>query len=113
MRRNYLLYLEDILASITKILTYVGDTSLKELRRDDLRIDAIIRNLEIIGEASGRMPQEIKDKYSSVEWRKISDFRNVMAHEYFGIDYKIMWDVIKNKLPTLLKEIEAILEQDK
>ncbi len=88
MRRNYLLYLEDILASITKILTYVGDASLEELRRDDMRIDAIIRNLEIIGEASGRMPQEIKDKYSSVEWRKISDFRNVMAHEYFGIDYK-------------------------
>ncbi len=61
MRRNYLLYLEDILASITKILTYVGDASLEELRRDDMRIDAIIRNLEIIGEASGRIPQEIKD----------------------------------------------------
>lgn len=59
------------------------------------------------------MPQEIKDQYPSVEWRKISDFRNVMAHEYFGIDYKVMWDVIKNKLPILIKEIEAILEQQK
>ena len=113
MRRNYLLYLEDILESTDKIQNYVGDLSYEDILQDKMRIDAIVRNFEIIGEASGKIPQEVRDKFPSVEWRKISNFRNVLAHEYFGIKYKIMWDIIKNKLPQLEKQIKAIVEQEK
>ncbi|MBI5199327.1 MAG: DUF86 domain-containing protein, partial [Nitrospirae bacterium] len=86
MRRSYLLYLEDILESVKNIQGYVGNLAFEELKKDRMRIDAIVRNLEIIGEASSKIPQEIKDKYPFVEWRKISDFRNVLIHEYFGIN---------------------------
>lgn len=88
MRRGYLLYLEDIFASTVKVLKYAMDMSYENLLKDEMRLEAITRNLEIIGEASGKVPQDIKDKYPFIEWRKISDFRNILAHEYFGIDYE-------------------------
>jgi uncharacterized protein with HEPN domain len=113
MRRNYILYLEDILTSTNKIQNYVGNASFEELIADELKIDAIVRNFEIIGEASSNVPQEINAQYPFVEWRKIADFRNVLAHEYFGINYKIMWDIIKNKLPALQKDIQTILKKEK
>jgi uncharacterized protein with HEPN domain len=113
MPRNYLLYLEDIFTSTNKILRYVGSTSYEELLKDEMRIDAIVRNFEIIGEASSNIPQEIRDKYPSIEWRNISDFRNVLSHEYFGIDYEIMWEIIKEKLPALQNGIKTIIEKEK
>ncbi len=113
MRRGYLLYLEDILTSATRIQNYAGNSSYEDLIKDEMKIDAIIRNFEIIGEASGNISQEIKEKYSFVEWRKVSDFRNILVHEYFGINYKIMWSIIKNKLPDLQKNIQIIIEKEK
>jgi len=113
MRRNYLLYLEDILESTGKIQNYASGLSYEDILKDKMRIDAIVRNFEIIGEASGKVPHEVRDRYPFVEWKRISDFRNVLAHEYFGIKYKIMWDIIKNKLPQLEKQIKSIVDQEK
>jgi len=113
MRRSYTLYLEDILVSVEQILEYAGNLPFEDMLKDRMRIDAIVRNLEIIGEAAGKVPQEVKDKYPAVEWRKISDFRNVLIHEYFEIDYEIMWDIIKNKVPELKKDIQLIIEREK
>jgi uncharacterized protein with HEPN domain len=112
MRRKYLLYLEDILDSINNIHNYTGELTLQDLIQDRMRLDAIVRNFEIIGEASNKIPQEICNKYSSIEWRKIADFRNVLAHEYFGIDYEIIWEIIKDKLPLLKQSIQHMLEQE-
>jgi uncharacterized protein with HEPN domain len=112
MHRNYLLYLEDILTASGKILTYVGSTSYADLIKDEMRLDAIIRNFEIIGEAAGKVPQDQRDKYPFIEWRKIADFRNVLAHEYFGIDFEIMWNIIKDKLPALHDGMQTILEKE-
>lgn len=77
MRRSYLLYLEDVLESANNILSYAGDISFEELIKDRMRVDAIVRNFEIIGEASSKIPQELRDKYPSVEWKKISNFTTV------------------------------------
>lgn len=112
MRRRHTLYLEDILESVKNIMSYVGSLSYDDLMKDRMRVDAVVRNFEIIGEASGKITQEIRDKYSFVEWQKMADFRNVLSHEYFGINYKIMWDVIKNKLPALEKQIKSIIDQE-
>ncbi len=84
MRRNYLLYLEDILESSDKIRNYAGNLSFEDLIKDRMRVDAIVRNFEIIGEASSKIPQGIRDRYPSIEWKRITNFRNVLAHEYFG-----------------------------
>lgn len=115
MHRNYLLYLEDVLASAKKILKYVGDSTYEDILKDEMRIYAVVRNFEIIGEAAAasKIPDNVKNKYPLIEWRKVSDFRNVLAHEYFGLDYEIMWEIIKDKLPNLQKGIQAILEKEK
>jgi uncharacterized protein with HEPN domain len=113
MHSSNILYLEDILESAKNIQNYVGELTSQELIGDRMRLDAIVRNFEIIGEASSKIPQEIRDKYPFIEWRKIADFRNILAHEYFGIDYEIMWQIIKDKLPDLQKGIQTILEKEK
>jgi len=111
MRRNHRLYLEDIFASIEKIQYYIVGLSYESFIKDGLRVDGAVRNLEIIGEAANNLPQEIKDKYPAIEWRKIIDFRNVLVHEYFGIDFDILWDIIQNKLPDLNNQIKIILSE--
>ncbi|MBI5100869.1 MAG: DUF86 domain-containing protein [Nitrospirae bacterium] len=113
MLRGYLLYLEDILTATNKIIKYAGDVSYQDLLQDEMRLEAIVRNFEIIGEAGSKVPQDIKNKYPFISWRKISDFRNVLAHEYFGIDYEIMWEIIKDKLPVLQSDIQKILNEER
>lgn len=108
-----MLYLEDILESVKNIRSYVGKFASNELLKDRMRVDAVVRNFEIIGEAASKIPQETRDKYPSIEWRRISDFRNVLAHEYFGVDYELMWEIIKEKLPELERQIKAIIDQEK
>jgi len=108
-----MLYLNDIQRAINNINEYRANLSFDELIQDNMRIDAIIRNLEIIGEAANRIPQEIKNKYSTVEWRKIINFRNILAHEYFGVDYEILWQIITEKLPELLGDIKTIIDNEK
>ena len=111
MPRGFRLYLEDILTSINKIQNYIDDLSLDDFVKEEMKIDAVVRNLEIIGEASRNVPVEIKEKYQDIEWRKISDFRNILAHEYFGIDYEILWDIVATKLKPLQSKIQRILDQ--
>jgi uncharacterized protein with HEPN domain len=108
-----MLYLEDILESVKNIQSYVGKSTFNELLKDRMRVDAVVRNFEIIGEAASKIPKETRDKYPSVEWRRISDFRNVLAHGHFGVDYELMWEIIKEKLPELERQIKSIIEQEK
>ncbi len=109
MRRDYKLYLQDVLSAIEKIERYVGELSFEEFAKDDKTTDAVVRNLEIIGEAPKRMPSEIKGKYSSVEWKKIAGLRDILIHAYFGVDLEIVWDVVKNKLPDIKKKMAEII----
>ncbi len=74
-------------------------------------IDGVVRNLEIIGEASKNIPSHMKARYSDIEWRKITGLRDILAHEYFGVDLDVLWDIIKNKLPELKKRISHILKK--
>ena len=76
-------------------------------------VDAVIRNLEIIGEAAKNIPKQVKEKYPDVEWRKISGLRDILAHEYFGVDLEVLWDVIKHKLPLLKRQVTKILRETK
>ncbi len=112
MHRGYRLYLEDILTATVKIQQFIGTMSYEEFLHDDKTYDAVVRNFEIIGEASRNIPQEVKNNYSTVDWKKIYLFRNVLAHEYFGIDNKLLWDIIQNRLPKLRQEIGGVIEKE-
>jgi len=82
----------------------------KKFLNDDKTIDAVIRNFEIIGEASNRIPEEIRDKYQLVNWHRIKGFRNRVIHDYMGIDYEIVWEIIENDLSELQKQILIIFK---
>ncbi len=101
-------YLEDILVSIERIETYTRDFSYEEFAKNYLIIDAVVRNLEIIGEAVKKLPVELKDKYSEVEWKKVAGLRDILIHEYSGVDLRIVWDIITHKVPELKRVIKKI-----
>jgi len=103
--------LEDIIESAEKIFKYTGGLTYEEFITDSKTIDAVIRNFEIIGEASNRLPQEFKDNHNTIDWFKIRGFRNRIVHHYFGIDYEFMWALKDTHLFTLVSEIQNILAQ--
>ena len=109
MLRDYRLHLEDILESCRKILRYIQGLNFEQFVQDDKTYDAVIRNLEIIGEAAKSVPEETRKHHPDVEWRKISGMRDVVAHAYFGVNDEIVWDVLENKIPVLQTQISEIL----
>lgn len=84
--------------------------SSKEFFEDDKTLDAVIRNFEIIGEAANRMPEEIRDAFNNVNWHRIRGFRNRIIHDYMGIDYEIVWEIIVNDLEELYQQIQYIID---
>ena len=109
MPRDYKLYLEDILDAIQKIEEYVQGLTYREFRESSLQVDAVLYNLEIIGEAVKHIPESTRAEHPYVEWRKIAGLRDIIAHEYFGISLEIIWDVLQNKLPDLRVQIASML----
>lgn len=101
MPRNSGVYVEDILEAIRRIRTYTAGLDEPAFGASLITIDAVVRNLEVIGAAAGRLPEEIRAGAPGIEWRKIIALRNVLAHEYFGIHTKIVWNVIIDKLEPL------------
>ncbi|MBM4273951.1 MAG: DUF86 domain-containing protein [Deltaproteobacteria bacterium] len=110
MPRDFKVYLQDILLAIEKINKYKLGLSFEELMEDEKTIDAVIRNLEIIGEAVRNIPRHIREQYQDIEWEKISSLRNILIHEYFAIQMKIIWEIIENKLPILEIQIRKIVQ---
>ena len=111
--RDHRLFLQDILDSIEKIETYTKDIDFKGFRNNPMIIDAVIRNLEIIGEAASKIPGKIIKKYPAVPWSKMKAIRNKVIHEYFGVDFNITWKTVKKSLPALKVDIIVALEQEK
>jgi len=103
------MYLEDIQIAMIRIAEYIDDLTFVDFKRDYKTVDAVIRNFEIVGEASRNVPQEIKEKYPDVPWEEMYLLRNRISHEYFGIDYEIIWDVATNYLPDNKLQIDEIL----
>jgi len=94
--RSDKLYLEDINDSSEAIISYVKSLSYEQFGKDRKTVSATIREFEIIGEAVGKLSEEIKSIYAEIEWQDIKDLRNILVHEYFGIDPEILWKVIQN-----------------
>ena len=107
-RKDYKLYLIDIKISCIRILRYTKNKSENQFVNNQALIDAVARNIEIIGEAAKHIPHEIRLKYVQVPWKEIIGARSKMIHEYFGVDTDILWKTIKEDIPFLKKQISTL-----
>ena len=113
IKREFILYLEDMFQSMQRIEEYLGDLDFKKFKMTHIVVDAVVRNFEIIGEASRKIPSDIQEEYPEIPWRKMYGLRNLIAHEYFGIDYEMIWEIAKNNLPQNRKDLQKIIEKEK
>ena len=104
--RFYLLFINEC---IEKIRRYVGDSK-SEFVNDEKTQDAVLRNLHVMTESIQRLSEEIKDKYPEVDWRAVSSFRNVIVHDYLGIDLNQIWDILVRDIPSLQNSVQTILK---
>jgi uncharacterized protein with HEPN domain len=104
-------YLHHILDEAEYLLSQREGLSKELFLRDDTLKRAFVRSLEIIGEASKKVPSEMKQRYSRVDWRAVAGMRDRLIHDYLGVDYEIVWDVVENKIPVLRREIGEILRK--
>ena len=102
----------DMFLACQKILEYTQGLSLKDLEKDSKTIDAVVRNIEILGEAVKNISDEFKNRYTDVEWRIIAKTRDKMIHFYFGINTLVLWRIIETDIPELLKKLQNIIEKE-
>jgi len=111
MSRDFSLYLEDILECCRRITEYTAGMSFDSFIKDRLVYDAVLRNIEIIGEAVKQVPTEIRNQHPEIDWRRIAGMRDIVAHHYFSIHDEIVWDIVANKVSELAEQVGMILEK--
>ena len=104
------LLLEDILEASNKIISYTNELNFDDFLKDEKTVDAVVRNFEIIGEAANRVPADFKSDHPEIEWRRIIGFRNRIIHEYFGINYQMVWKIKEENIPELADFIQQALD---
>ncbi|MEK7570852.1 MAG: DUF86 domain-containing protein [Patescibacteria group bacterium] len=107
-KRENALYINDIIVAIDTIVGYVHTMSFSEFEDDKKSIDAVVRNIEIIGEASTHISEDLKIQHPKIPWKKMISMRNKIIHEYFGIDNEILWETIQNDLPLLSEKVKQL-----
>jgi len=111
MKRDYTLFIRDILDAIERIDEFVSGMNFEEFKGDDKTVSAVVRKLEIIGEATKNVPDEIKETYPALPWNSMAKMRDRLIHGYFVVDHEIVWKVITEELPEIKPTIRNILEE--
>lgn len=106
-KRDPELLVEDILTAIRKIDRYTTGMDQEAFRQDEKTVDAVVRNLEILGEAARQLPEDVAARYPNVSWHQIAGLRNRIVHDYFGLDLDLIWQIIRHDLPALQAGLES------
>lgn len=110
MSREYVDYLRDMLENAQLAIRFIQGMDYETFSRDNKTVYAVIRAVEVIGEAAANVPDEIRSKYPSLPWRDIRGMRNKLVHQYFGINMEVVWQTIQEDLPMITGELENILK---
>ena len=111
-KRNWIILFEDLHSSIEKIESYIKGLSENDFFSNQMIIDAVVRNIEIIGEIAKQFPVSIKDKIPEIPWKALSGIRNRIVHEYFNIDVSIIWQIVTKDLPELKLNLRKLLDNN-
>lgn len=110
-KRDARLLLQDMLESLEKIERYTAGLTFERFAQDDRTVDAVVRNLEVIGEVARQIPSEVRERYPEVPWRRVIGLRNVVVHEYFAVDVEIVWTVVRQSLPELKEALRRMMAE--
>ena len=110
--RNWKMRVGDILECIAKIQRHTHGYDFDAFENDDKTIDSVLRNLEIIGEAARHIPREVRERFKTLPWKEMQTMRNIVIHEYHGVNLKIIWQTVKHDLPALVPQLKEIVEAD-
>lgn len=105
-------FLMDMIIACEKIMKYTEDMSYEDFCKNEMVIDAVVRNIEILGEASKNISEVLKKKHPEIEWREISRTRDKIIHFYFGVALSIVWDIIKMDIPSLIEKLKGVAEKE-
>ena len=111
MKRTYRLYLNDIIQAMRKIEKYSQGLNYDSFVNNDMVIDAMLRNIEVIGEAAAQIPDTIKQQYSHIPWKKIIGLRNIVIHEYFGVDLDNIWKIVTENIPEAKQRLVEMFDE--
>lgn len=106
MSREWRLYFQDLMDFCQRILTYTRGLERDAFEADQLRYDATVRNIQLLGEAAKGLPESVRAQMPDIPWREIIGIRNFVTHEYFGVNNVVLWDVVKNEVPGLLNQLQ-------
>jgi uncharacterized protein with HEPN domain len=108
-KRDVRLFIVDMLEAVKKVERYTTGLTFEQFEGNDMVVDAVVRNLEVIGEAARHIPEDLRHRYTGVDWRRVAGFRNIVIHEYFDIDLMIVWTIATERLQDLRSVLETIL----
>jgi uncharacterized protein with HEPN domain len=109
--RDFTDYIKDILISIQDVEEFTTGITFEDFLKDKKTIKAVIRSLEVLGEASKKIPDEIRNRYPRIPWKRMAGMRDKLIHEYFGVDLEIVWNVAKKELPPVKSSIEELVRE--
>lgn len=103
-------YLRHIVAEADYLIAHSRDLTWEHFSHDETLRRAFVRSLEIIGEAAKKVPDGFRERHANIEWRSMAGMRDRLIHDYFGVDYELVWDVVRNRIPELRRQLAAVLE---
>ena len=105
-------FILDMMIACERMLEYTEQLSYEDFSKNQMAIDAVVRNLEILGEAAKNVSNELKSKYPEVEWQEIARTRDKIIHSYFGVDISIIWDILANDIPVLKNKLQNLVKSE-